>query len=117
VLWGYTTNDTPASQPACIACQRLSRCGGASISYRSGFYYAAFKLPIPAGVVLEVGELELLPDGKLAASSRRGDIYTITNPFSNAPSELHLPGIRSATRLPLLHDVAYYTLNHIPAAN
>ena len=79
--------------------------------------YTAFKLPIPAGVVLEVGGLELLPDGKLAASSRRGDIYTITNPFSNAPSELHLPGIRSATRLPLLHDVAYYTLNHIPAAN
>ena len=80
-------------------------------------YYTPFKLPIPADVVLEVGGLELLPDGKLAASSRRGDIYTITNPFSNAPSELHLPGIRSATRLPLLHDVAYYTLNHIPAAN
>ena len=80
-------------------------------------YYTPFKLPIPAGVALEVGGLELLPDGKLAASSRRGDIYTITNPFSNAPSELHLPGIRSATRLPLLHDVAYYTLNHIPAAN
>ena len=80
-------------------------------------YYTAFKLPTPAGVVLEVGGLELLPDGKLAASSRRGDIYTITNPFSNAPYELHLPGIRSATRLPLLYDVAYYTLNHIPAAN
>ena len=80
-------------------------------------YYTPFKLPIPAGVVLEVGGLELLPDGKLAASSRRGDIYTITNPFSNAPYELHLPGIRSATRLPLLYDVAYYTLNHIPAAN
>ncbi|MBL4886578.1 MAG: hypothetical protein JKY95_18890 [Planctomycetaceae bacterium] len=28
--------------------------------------------------------------------------------------ELHAPGIRSAKNLPLLHDVAYYTLNHIP---
>ena len=31
--------------------------------------------------------------------------------------ELHLPGVRSAATLPLLRDVAYYTLNHIPAAN
>ena len=29
--------------------------------------------------------------------------------------ELHLPGIRSATGQPLLHDAAYYTLNKIPA--
>lgn len=29
--------------------------------------------------------------------------------------ELHLPGLRSAAGRPLLHDVAYYTLNEIPA--
>jgi hypothetical protein len=29
--------------------------------------------------------------------------------------ELHLPGIRSADDLPLLHDVGYYTLNYIPS--
>ena len=28
--------------------------------------------------------------------------------------ELHLPGVRSAEGLPLLHDVAYYTLNYLP---
>ena len=28
--------------------------------------------------------------------------------------ELHLPGVRSATSEPLLHDAAYYTLNAIP---
>ena len=63
-------------------------------------YYRIFKLPIPAGVVLEVGGLELLPDGKLAASSRRGDIYTITNPFSNAPSEINFQKFASG-----LHEV------------
>ena len=29
--------------------------------------------------------------------------------------ELHLPGVRSAEGAPLLHPVAYYTLNYIPA--
>jgi len=28
--------------------------------------------------------------------------------------ELHLPGVRSASSEPLLHDAAYYTLNKIP---
>jgi hypothetical protein len=29
--------------------------------------------------------------------------------------ELHLDGVRSAEGLPVLHPVAYYTLNEIPA--
>ena len=29
--------------------------------------------------------------------------------------KLHMAGIRSATDLPLLHDVGYYTLNYLPA--
>jgi len=31
--------------------------------------------------------------------------------------ELHLPGVRSTSGEPLLHDAAYYTLNKIPAKN
>jgi hypothetical protein len=45
-------------------------------------YYRITSLPIPKGVVFEIGGLELLPSGQLAASSRRGDIYLIDNPFS-----------------------------------
>jgi hypothetical protein len=30
--------------------------------------------------------------------------------------ELHLPGVRSATGQPLVHPVAYYTMNYIPSA-
>ncbi len=51
-------------------------------------YYPIFKLPVPTGVVLECGGLELMPDGKLAASSRRGDIYTFSNPFSDDVEEI-----------------------------
>ena len=39
-------------------------------------YYKISEVPIPKDVYLEVGALEIL-DGKLYASSRRGDIYAI----------------------------------------
>src|SRR6187549_237432 len=51
-------------------------------------YYPIFQLPIPDGVVLESGSIELLPDGKLAAGSRRGDIYLVKNPLSNKAEEI-----------------------------
>ena len=51
-------------------------------------YYTIFQLPIPEGVVLEAGALELLPDGRLAASSRRGEIFLIENPFSSNSEEI-----------------------------
>ena len=62
-------------------------------------YYRIVSLPIPAGVVFEVGGLELLPNGKLAASSRRGDIYTVSNPF-DAPAAMRFQRFASG-----LHEV------------
>ena len=44
-------------------------------------YYSLQTLPIPEGVVLEVGGLEILPDGQLAVSTRRGEIWLIKNPY------------------------------------
>src|SRR3954471_6058126 len=51
-------------------------------------YYPIFSLPIPEGVVLESGAVELLPDGTLGATSRRGEIYLISNPLSNKPDDI-----------------------------
>ncbi|MEK6237863.1 MAG: hypothetical protein N2C14_24395, partial [Planctomycetales bacterium] len=48
-------------------------------------YYRIITLPIPEGIVLEAGGLALLPDGQLAVSSRRGDIYVVDKPFSDPP--------------------------------
>ena len=45
-------------------------------------YYTISTLPIPKGIVLEPGGLELMSDGKLAVSSRRGEIYLVENAFS-----------------------------------
>jgi hypothetical protein len=37
-------------------------------------YYPIVDIPIPSGVPLQPGGLEVLPDGRLAVGTRRGDI-------------------------------------------
>jgi cytochrome c551/c552 len=49
-------------------------------------YYKIIKVPIPEGIILEVGGLAVLPDGSLAASTRRGDVWIIENPYGVAPT-------------------------------
>ncbi len=44
-------------------------------------YYRIVTLPIPEGIELEVGGLALMPNGNIAASTRRGDVYVISNPY------------------------------------
>jgi len=43
-------------------------------------YYQITTLPAPDDVVLEVGGLTLLPNGKLAAATRRGEVWIVSNP-------------------------------------
>lgn len=49
-------------------------------------YYKIIKVPIPEGVVLEVGGLTKMPNGDLAASTRRGDVWMIENPDAPRPN-------------------------------
>jgi hypothetical protein len=49
--------------------------------------YPLTNFPVPDGVVLEVGALELLEDGRLAVSTRRGEIWLISHPFGE-PAEM-----------------------------
>ncbi|MEX0585469.1 MAG: hypothetical protein WD176_02410, partial [Pirellulales bacterium] len=50
-------------------------------------FYTIKTLQIPEGVVLEAGTSVLLPDGKLAVSSRRGEIYLVENAFGPDPAK------------------------------
>ena len=43
-------------------------------------FYRIVTVPIPEDVILEVGGLDVLPDGQLAVSTRRGDIWLVKNP-------------------------------------
>ncbi len=45
-------------------------------------YYPIVRFEIPPGVVLEASSFQLLPDGRLAVASRRGEIWLISNPFA-----------------------------------
>ncbi len=63
-------------------------------------YYKLTPLPIPEGLVLEAGGLELMSDGQMAVSTRRGDIYLVDKPFASPPSEVNFKLFASG-----LHEV------------
>src|SRR4051812_37221872 len=44
---------------------------------RESKFYRIETIPIPDGVVLEPGAIQVMPDGKVAVSTRLGDIYLI----------------------------------------
>lgn len=45
-------------------------------------YYPITRFEVPKGVVLEPGAFQLMSDGRLAVSSRRGEIWMIADPFA-----------------------------------
>ncbi|QDU62213.1 hypothetical protein Pan216_30800 [Planctomycetes bacterium Pan216] len=53
-------------------------------------YYPLMTFDIPKDLMLEAGDIELLSDGRLAISSRRGDIYLLENPFTDDPKDVKL---------------------------
>src|SRR5688572_18234961 len=50
-------------------------------------YYKIVRFPIPEYMSLEAGGLEWMPDGKLAISTRRGDIYLLDQPLTDDPEQ------------------------------
>ncbi|KPM49617.1 auracyanin family protein [Jiulongibacter sediminis] len=44
-------------------------------------YYQIVTIPTPEGVELEVGGMVLMPDGSLAACTRRGEVWKVDNPY------------------------------------
>ena len=63
-------------------------------------YYQIITIPIPPGIILEAGALQLLPDGKLASATRLGDIYLIEGAFENPPAHVKFHHFASG-----LHEV------------
>ena len=54
-------------------------------------YYPIVDIPIPPTVPMRPGGLEILPDGRLAVGTRRGDIYFVKGVFDSPPQpEFHL---------------------------
>ncbi len=76
-------------------------------------YYTITKLPVPANEVVEVGALEFMPDGRLAASSRRGDIFMFDDPLradvENVKSRLYARGLHEILGLSYRDGSLYAT--------
>ena len=54
-------------------------------------YYPIVEVAIPPGVPMRPGSFEVLPDGRLAVGTRRGDIYFVKGAFESPPMpEFHL---------------------------
>src|SRR4029079_17870251 len=56
---------------------------------RESEYYRMSTLPVPEGVVLEVGGLKTRPAGRVAVATRRGDVWLIENPSGANGSQPH----------------------------
>ena len=50
-------------------------------------HYPMTAIPIPEDIYLEVGGIEILPERRIAVSSRRGDIYIVEGAFTDDPSD------------------------------
>ncbi len=48
-------------------------------------YYKIVEVPIPDGLAIEAGSFDVLPDGRLAIGTRRGDIYLVSGAFDEYP--------------------------------
>ncbi len=51
-----------------------------TLQEREDQYYKIITLPVPEDILLEVGGLAALPDGRIAVCTRRGDIWVVENP-------------------------------------
>jgi glucose/arabinose dehydrogenase len=60
-------------------------------SHPESDYYPLTRFDVPPGVVLEPGAFQLMPDGRLAISSRRGEVWMVDDPFAKEvkPGQFH----------------------------
>src|SRR6516164_3548301 len=50
-------------------------------------YYKLHRYILPEGEVLEAGALEMLPDGKIALGTRRGEVWIIERGLTDSPKD------------------------------
>lgn len=53
---------------------------------QEGYYYQLITLPIPAGIELEVGGLDILEDGRPVVATRRGEVWMVDGAYHAEPN-------------------------------
>lgn len=75
--------------------------GGTPQSTFEDRYYRIVTVPIPEGVVLEVGGMATLPGGRLAVATRRGEVWTIDDPYMESGGPPHFSRFAHGLHEPL----------------
>src|SRR5262249_40390910 len=50
-------------------------------------YYKILRFEVPKGEVLEAGAIDIMPDGKVAVGTRRGEVWLIDNAYADDPKQ------------------------------
>lgn len=102
---GKTSSKQPAPKPNLEA--------PAAVPEKEEDFYKLVSVPIPEDVVLEVGGLAALPDGRLAVSTRRGEVWIISNPYMTGNTLPHYKrfahGLHEALGLAYKNNTFYLT--------
>lgn len=75
-------------------------------------YYRLVTIPVPEDVVLEVGGLATIPGGGLAVATRRGEVWTIDDPYMERSARPHFSRFAQGLHEPLglaYRDGSLYT--------
>ena len=76
---------------------------------QEGYYYQLVTLPIPDDVILEVGGLDVMDDGRPVVATRRGEVWIVNDAYSSNPSyKRFAAGLHEPLGL-LAHNDALYT--------
>lgn len=69
----------------CVAFFLCTNMTKAQESPKEQDYFKISNIPVPEGLVLEVGGITSMPNGNVALATRRGDVYIIENPTGDQP--------------------------------
>src|SRR5690606_12249006 len=102
----------PATVAAVAPAAAQQRSATSSQAAAEDRYYRLITIPIPEGVVLEVGGMTNLPGGQLGIATRRGDVWIVDDPYMEAGTQPHFSRFARGLHEPLglaYRDGALYT--------
>lgn len=96
-----------------VLCLSLSTVAAQEVQPKESDFYRMVQFEIPKDVNLEAGAIDVMPDGNLAVSTRRGDVYVVHNAFSDDPAgvqfQLYAEGLHEVLGLSFKDGWLYAT--------
>lgn len=106
---GWRRGVTPSDLQQNLSTDNLAE---VPINEREPRFYTITDIPMPPGAVLEAGSILALPDGRLAVSTRRGEIHFATGAHETPPAprwELFATGLTEVLGLAWRDGILYAT--------